>query len=65
MQTECLRALMEYAKNDLISHHALQALSIYQVRVLAVQPVVPSHGYLLAQSFLLDDVAMTYADLPV
>jgi hypothetical protein len=43
---------MEYAKNDLISHHALAALSIYQVCVLAVQPVVPSHFYLLAQPFL-------------
>jgi hypothetical protein len=46
---DSLRALMEFAKNDLIFHHALFAQSIYQVCVLAVQPAVPSLVNLPAQ----------------
>ncbi len=49
LQIGCLRALMEFAKNDLISYRVLLAQTIYQVLVLAVQPVVPSLIYRLAQ----------------
>ena len=49
LQIRCLRALMEFAKNDLISYRVLLAQSIYQVLVLAVRPVVPSLIYRLAQ----------------
>jgi len=47
----CLRALMDLAKNNLISCHALEAQSIHQVYVLAVRPVVPSFVYQLAQPY--------------
>ena len=39
-----LRALMEFAKNVLISFARLDAQEIIQVCVLAVRPVLPSHG---------------------
>ena len=51
LQIGCLRALMEFAKNDLISYRVLLAQTIYQVLVLAVQPVVPSLIYRLTQPY--------------
>jgi hypothetical protein len=61
--------MTEYAKNDLGPRHALLALSIYQADVLAVQPVVPSHIYLPAQSLCMakrleKTTAMTYFEFP-